>query len=509
MRLFPAGASCVLALIVAVAAGLGARTQGTPARLEIVIVVDGLRPDQVTRAQMPRLDAIATRGVEFTAHHAVFPTVTRVNAATFVTGVWPARHGLLGNAIYIPSVDRVRSIDTSDHEALLKVAAAEKQLLTAPTLGQLLGRAGKRLLVASSGSPGSALLLSPTADAGVILQTEFTRPDSWRAKAAALLGPPPEAGLPNAARNRHATDLPLRIGIPEAKPDVAFIRDSDPDTTAHARGLGAAETRAALAAVDGEIGRIEDWLRDQGRLTAANLLVTSDHGFSTHTGGFDLAAAVKPFVRRMPDGTPDIVTAGGAVHFRSGPDDARVTAIVEALQKQPAAGRDLHARPDPGRSPTGHVLGTLSFDLIGWGHRRAGEILVSAAWSEGTGSGPRGSATGSGTAGHGSTSPYEVKNTLVAAGPDFRESFVSSTATGNVDITPTVLQLAGVTGTAAKFDGRVLGEALRTAKPPPPPRPGGTVVPSRDGATTTEAHTTTVGGVRYFDSARAIRPAPR
>ena len=154
MRLAPAVASWVLGLIVAVAAGLGAPAQGAPARLQIVIVVDGLRPDQVTRAQMPRLDAIAARGVEFTAHHAVFPTVTRVNAATFATGVWPARHGLLGNAIYIPSADRVRSVDTSDHEALLKVAAAEKQLLTAPTLGQLLGRAGKRLLVVSSGSPG-------------------------------------------------------------------------------------------------------------------------------------------------------------------------------------------------------------------------------------------------------------------------------------------------------------------------------------------------------------------
>ena len=359
MRLSPAVASCVLASIVAVATGLGASTQGAPARLQIVIVVDGLRPDQVTRAQMPRLDAIAARGVEFTAHHAVFPTVTRVNAATFVTGAWPARHGLLGNTIYIPSADRLRPIDTGDHETLLKVAAAEKQLLTAPTLGQLLGRAGKRLLVVSSGSSGSALLLSPTADAGVILQTGFTRPDTWRAKAEALLGPPPEAGLPNAARNRHATDLLLRIGLPEVKPDVVFIWYSDPDTTAHARGLDAAETRAALAAVDGEIGRIEDWLRDQGRLTATNLLVTSDHGFSTHSGGFDLPAAVKPFVRKMPDGTPDIVTAGGAVHFRSGPDDVRATAIVEALQKQPAVGAIFTRARTPG-DPTGHVLGTLS-----------------------------------------------------------------------------------------------------------------------------------------------------
>ena len=203
------------------AAGVS-RVQPTPPRLQLVIVVDGLRPDMVTARQMPRLDRIAARGVEFTAHHAVFPTVTRVNAATFVTGVLPARHGLLGNTIYIPSVNPVKTIDTADHEALLGVAARDRSLLAAPTLGQILARAGKRLLVVSSGSPGSALLLSPTPDAGVILQTEFARPDEWRAKSVAMLGPTPAAGLPNAARNRYATDLLLRIGLPEVRPDVVF-----------------------------------------------------------------------------------------------------------------------------------------------------------------------------------------------------------------------------------------------------------------------------------------------
>jgi predicted AlkP superfamily pyrophosphatase or phosphodiesterase len=94
------GRALVAALVVGMA-WAGLRALQTPPRLQLVIVVDGLRPDQVTTAQMPRLHAIATRGIRFTAHHAVFPTVTRVNAATFVTGVLPARHGLLGNTIYI------------------------------------------------------------------------------------------------------------------------------------------------------------------------------------------------------------------------------------------------------------------------------------------------------------------------------------------------------------------------------------------------------------------------
>ena len=184
-----AGRRWLVVVVVAWLMGGTAWHAQSPPRLSIVIVVDGLRPDQVTADQMPRLHALAGRGVRFTAHHAVFPTVTRVNAATFVTGVLPARHGLLGNSIYIPSVDPVRPIDTADHEALLKVAAVDGQLLTAPTIGQMLERAGKRFLVVSSGSSGSALLLSPTPDAGTILHTEFARPEAWHDKAVAMLGP--------------------------------------------------------------------------------------------------------------------------------------------------------------------------------------------------------------------------------------------------------------------------------------------------------------------------------
>jgi arylsulfatase A-like enzyme len=500
-----------LCLALAVVAGAAPLALQTPSRTQMVIVVDGLRPDQVTPSQMPRLHAIGTRGVRFTAHHAVFPTVTRVNAATFVTGVLPARHGLLGNTIYIPSVDPVRPIDTADHEALLKVAAAEGSLLTAPTLGQMLAKAGRRLLVVSSGSPGSALLLSPTDDAGVILHTEFARPDAWHEKAVAMLGPIPAAALPNAARNRYATDLLLRIGFPEVRPDVVFVWYSDPDTTAHARGLDAPETRAALTAVDGEIGRIEDWLRAQGRLEATNILVTSDHGFSTHTGGFDLPALVTPFLRTMPDGTPDMVVAGGAVHFRTSPDDARVAAVVDALQRSPAVGAIFTRRAAESGRP-GYARGTLPFELIGWAHPRAAEILVSATWTDDQVAGWRGTSTANGRAGHGSSSPHDVTNTLIAAGPDFRERASSDVATGNVDITPTLLRLVGLDAPAGTFDGRVIEEGLRrSTRQPRAGLRGGLVVGSAAAAGYSASQEyAEVDSVRYLDSATATRkPAPR
>ena len=347
----------------------------------------------------------------------------------------------------------------------------------------------------------------------MILHTEFARPTAWHDKAVALLGPTPAAALPNAARNRYATDLLLRIGFPEVRPDVVFLWYSDPDTTAHARGLDAVETRAALAAVDAEIGRVEDWLRAQGRLEATNLIVTSDHGFSNHTGGFDLPALVQPFVRTMADGTPDIVTAGGAVHFRSTIDPGRVATLVDTLQRHPAVGA-IFTGNLPATWPRDLEPGTLSYALIGWSHARAGQMLVSAGWSDGAGPGPRGQTTASGRAGHGSTSPYEVTNTLIVAGPDFRARAVSDVATGNVDITPTLVRLTGLAAPAGTFDGRVIEEALRDGRPGPPGGiagglVGGLAAGGNPGGYSVREDFTEAYGVRYFASATATRQAPR
>jgi len=60
---------------------------------------------------------------------------------------------------------------------------------------------------------------------------------------------------------------------------------------------------------------------------------------------------------------------------------------------------------------------------------------------------------------HGSFSPRDVHNTLIAYGPDFREGFKDTLPTGNVDVAPTVATILGLALTRA--DGRPLLEALR------------------------------------------------
>ena len=60
---------------------------------------------------------------------------------------------------------------------------------------------------------------------------------------------------------------------------------------------------------------------------------------------------------------------------------------------------------------------------------------------------------------HGSISPYEIQNVLVAMGPHFKRGFNNPVPSGNIDILPTILHLLDLPPLEA-VDGRVLFEAL-------------------------------------------------
>ena len=161
------------------------------------------------------------------------------------------------------------------------------------------------------------------------------------------------------------------MGLDELHPDVTFMWLNDPDGTAHANGIGAELTLKSLALVDAGIGRIEDTLQARGLLDRANIIVTSDHGFSTHTRELRLAALVDPSRGRCPTARRTSSLSEGAVYFRSGRDAARVAAIVAALQQRPEVGA-IFTRPRRGGGAEGVVPGTLSFDVARWNHPRVG-----------------------------------------------------------------------------------------------------------------------------------------
>jgi arylsulfatase A-like enzyme len=437
--------------------GVAAAMQPAAPRRHLLVVVDGLRPDYVTPEAMPNLVALGARGVVFSKHHSVYPTVTRVNAASFSTGAYPEAHGLMGNSVFFPAVDKSRFLDTADREQLLAIANAEGRLLTASTLGEWLQAAGRKMLVVSSGSGGSAFLNNHTLSGGAILHPQFTLPESL---ASVVQGAAPALSdrTTDLERDAHAVDLFLKVGLPRVDPAVTVLWLGGLDATAHVKGIGARETIDVLRGVDTQIKRIEDGLRAAGLLDTYNIWVTSDHGFSTYTGGADVGAVLKPFAGVLSDGAPRIVSSGGAIYVRDG-DEPTIARIVAGLQRTTGVGA-IFTRAARSGSFDGHLPGTLSFDAIRWAHARSAQILFSPEWSDATNThGVRGSTASLGIAGHGSASPWDIHNTAIAAGPDIKRGVTIEAPSSNVDFAPTFLKALGLP-IPESVQGRPLEEAL-------------------------------------------------
>ena len=77
-----------LSLLVTMAAcSAPARRPPSAARLVLLMVWDGLRPDSVSPADTPNLYALAQQGVYLAHHHSMYPTLTMVDGQPRSAGV--------------------------------------------------------------------------------------------------------------------------------------------------------------------------------------------------------------------------------------------------------------------------------------------------------------------------------------------------------------------------------------------------------------------------------------
>ena len=208
----------------------------------LVVFFDGLRPDYITEQNMPNLYAFSKLGCYGKQHHSVFPTVTRVNASSFSSGSYPGTHGLMGNTVYFPEVEKKKVLSTSNYNDLNMITeATQGHLLTAITLGEVLQQAGAKMMVFSSGSTGQALMQNHTISGGALVNPELILPESFKEKLTAEIGPPPPDATPNAGRHHWVTDALIKYGLTLDGPLVSTIWFSDPDGAAHDDGIGSAD----------------------------------------------------------------------------------------------------------------------------------------------------------------------------------------------------------------------------------------------------------------------------
>ena len=428
----------------------------------LIAAFDGLQPSQVTPELAPNIAAFAEGGVTFAKNHPVFPTVTRINVASLVTGKHPGAHGLAGNTVVMRDYDPNKVIEAME-PVLTRVAEQTGGVLLVPTLADILHEHGEEYVSVGVGTSGNAYVQNPRAEemGGATIHPEFCLPKGLHEQLIDRFDPWPGKDSPNAPQMEHGTRVLTEYVLAEREPAVALIWFSEPDSANHAAGVGSVLSNRALAAADEQFGRIIGWLEREGRLAETDVIVVSDHGYATITSAVGLEAQLSDAGFDVSGGAGGVLAAanGGAVLFYAhDAESATVERLASWLGHQPWCGALLASER------VGDVPGTIPASVANIDGCRSPDLAMSFAWDSTTNEAGYPGSTPSwggkvGVGNHGGMSRHELHNTLVARGPSFRRSAVVNTPTGNIDVAPTILHLLGLPGGDA-MDGRVLHEAL-------------------------------------------------
>jgi predicted AlkP superfamily pyrophosphatase or phosphodiesterase len=235
----------------------------------VLISIDGLSPAAYTtpaRAKIPHLRALASTGAHGSVR-GVVPTVTYPSHTTLITGVTPAVHGIVDNAIFDPEG---------------RAAGAwhwYAEAMQAPTLPE---RASERGHVGAVSWPVT-----------VGMDIAYNVPDFWRSdhietlsllkalsRPRALLDLVADGrgrALPWPLTDRERTDIARHIL--RTKPVLLLVHFIDHDFAQHDDGPDSPAGRRSLERIDGYVGEIQQTIDEIGERAATTIAIVSDHGF--------------------------------------------------------------------------------------------------------------------------------------------------------------------------------------------------------------------------------------
>ena len=454
-----------------------AAVAGGNAEYIVVVVWDGMRPDFITGQNTPTLHKLAREGVFFKNHHPVYPSATEVNGASLSTGAYPAHSGIVANKEYRPRVDLRKPVGTESSDT---VRAGDRltrgRYLSLPTVAEILQSAGYTTAIA--GTKPVALLhdrkeRNEHSALGKILYSDKTLPTNIWHQLIREIGPYPKDAntRPNALRDEWTTRTLVGPFWKEGVPKFSVLWLSEPDFSQHDFSPGSETALAALKSSDNNLARMLDELDRRGLRDKTDIFVISDHGFSTIVRSVDIARslrnagfnATREF--QEPPARDDVlvVSNGGAtLLYVIGHDSKLIRKVVGFLQSQEFCGVLFTRKP---------VAGAFTLDQVNINTPSAPDIVVALHWSpDKSSNGTPGlvfcdeSGRKPGQGMHVTLSRFDMHNTLVAAGPDFRRGAVDELPTGNVDVAPTILWIFGIKP-PQPMDGCVLTEALTIEGP--------------------------------------------
>lgn len=260
-------------------------TKPAPDRIVVLMSVDGLANFYMDdpAADMPTIRKLAAEGAKAASMRASDPTVTWPNHTTLVTGVPPAKHGVLGNNFF----DRVKN----EKVALIWDPVYDKdQIVKVPTIYDIAKAAGLKTAAIRWPATRAAHAIdwnSPDLGEDTLI-LKYTTPE--------LIDECKDAGFKITQKEDGTGKIgsqSLKEGIEadtmwtkifnmvlhKHRPNLALHHVVVVDHTEHADGPRSPEAYEAIKAADENVRLVWEQLQKDfpGKAT---LIVTSDHGFS-------------------------------------------------------------------------------------------------------------------------------------------------------------------------------------------------------------------------------------
>lgn len=418
----------------------------TKSRRAVFVCCDGLGRDWIRRETTPILRDIAGRSLWCDKHSAVFPSVTRVSAASVSTGCLPGRHGLHGNRMGLMEAGRIVVRDVGLPDFRMHLRRATGRTLLAPSLAERVADAGG-CVAFSNVSPGAAYFLDPDHFGHVYHRAGSYAPGGELIEGAGALNVSHDLAGDWAMTQRFCTEV-----LCDRRPSVAILWLANPDLTLHGAPLGSPAHDEALRQTERcvlEVFRAVERLRGEGEDVL--LLIGSDHGQETIGDCIDLSAWLADHGLGSHLEAGDVAVAGqgtAALLYATERGRASLLAVLDEMRRAPWAGEIVveAGLADHGHAARGGVVAAVNMarqeDANPHGVRGRRCVVAEPGKPAAIGSGQ-----------HGGWGPDETRPFLMA-NDGGRLAGTAGRPTSLVDIAPTITAFLGLP--IEGFDGRPL-----------------------------------------------------